>query len=283
MNEVKEKAKVDYRLGMTYKEIAEKYNISVNTLKKWIQREGWERKKFVPNVPKKCTPEGYKKTDNETLKDKIFDSLDLSDKLTEKQKLFCLYYVECFNAKQAYLKAYGERKCATVNGYALLNTEKIQTEIIRLREIMRSYYKFGLGEYIQKLLKIVGADIGDYVKFGRREEPVIGMRGVVIDKRTGEPATRQVNYVDLVESENADTSVISEIRQIKGDISIKLEDKTFALKELSRIFGFDELEHKRRELENKKLEAEIAYRGNFENISLPTFICDDVKGDSDDG
>lgn len=237
MKEIKEKAKADYRLGMSYKDISAKYNISVNTLK-----------------------------------------------FTEKQKLFCIYYVECFNARQTFLKAYGgENDSASSMAYRLLNDEKIQAEILRLRETMRSHYNFELADYIRKLLKIVGADIGDYVKFGRREEVVVGMRGVVIDKQTGEPATRMVNYIDLAESENVDTSVVSEIRQVKGDVSIKLEDKTFALKELSRILGFDELEQKRKELENKKLEVEIAYKGNFENVLIPTFFVDDIKGDGDDG
>ena len=248
MNDIKEKAKLDYKLGMSYKDIAATYNISVNTLKKWIQREKWERKKFVPNVPKKSTQKGYKNNDSEKLRDELFESLDSNSELTEKQKLFCLYYVECFNATTAYVKAYGaeSKVSARSRGCQLLNDARIQAEIYRLKETMRSHYNFELADYISKLLKIIGADIGDFVKFGRREEIVVGMRGVVYDKQTGEPATRQVNYIDLVESESADTSTISEIRQVKGDVSIKLEDKTFALKELAKIFDFDELEHKRR-------------------------------------
>ena len=281
MNEIKEKAKLDYRLGMSYKDIAAKYNISVNTLKKWIQREGWERKKFVPNVPEKCTQKGYKDKDSEKLKNELFDSLDSSE-LTEKQKLFCLYYVECFNARQAYLKAYGgENDSASSMAYRLLNDEKIQAEIMRLRETMRSHYNFELADYIKKLLKIVGADIGDFVKFGRREEVVVGLRGVAIDKRTGEPAKRMVNYIDLAESANVDTSTIAEIRQVKGDVSVKLEDKTFALKELAKIFGFDELEYKRRELENKKLEVEIKYKGNFAENAIPIVLVDDLRSEKD--
>ena len=281
MNEIKEKAKLDYRLGMSYKDIAAKYNININTLKKWIQREGWERKKFVPNVPKKCTQKGYKDKDSEKLKNELFDSLDSSE-LTEKQKLFCLYYVESFNARQAYLKAYGgENDSASSMAYRLLNDEKIKAEIERLRETMRSHYNFELADYIKKLLKIVGADIGDFVKFGRREEVVVGLRGVAIDKRTGEPAKRMVNYIDLAESANVDTSTIAEIRQVKGDVSVKLEDKTFALKELAKIFGFDELEYKRRELENKKLEVEIKYKGNFAENAIPIVLVDDLRSEKD--
>jgi uncharacterized protein YjcR len=39
------KAEADYQRGMKYKEIAKKYGVSLNTVKSWKQRHGWERKK----------------------------------------------------------------------------------------------------------------------------------------------------------------------------------------------------------------------------------------------
>lgn len=39
------KAESDYQRGMKYKEIADKYDVSLNTVKSWKQRYGWERKK----------------------------------------------------------------------------------------------------------------------------------------------------------------------------------------------------------------------------------------------
>lgn len=36
-------AEQDYLLGMKYKEIAEKYEVSINTVKSWKQRNGWSR------------------------------------------------------------------------------------------------------------------------------------------------------------------------------------------------------------------------------------------------
>lgn len=38
----------DYVKGMKYKDLAEKYGVSVNTIKSWKQRHGWERKKGAP-------------------------------------------------------------------------------------------------------------------------------------------------------------------------------------------------------------------------------------------
>ena len=55
-NSIRDKAKQDYLNGMKYKDIAEKYNISMNTLKSWIKRYNWsdERKKLnKKGAPKK--------------------------------------------------------------------------------------------------------------------------------------------------------------------------------------------------------------------------------------
>ncbi|MEC1900973.1 phage terminase small subunit [Bacillus atrophaeus] len=41
-------AQKDYVKGMKYKDLAEKYGVSINTIKSWKQRHGWERKKGAP-------------------------------------------------------------------------------------------------------------------------------------------------------------------------------------------------------------------------------------------
>lgn len=47
-NNIRDKAKQDYLKGMKYKDICDKYNISINTLKSWIKRYRWsdEKKKY---------------------------------------------------------------------------------------------------------------------------------------------------------------------------------------------------------------------------------------------
>ncbi len=47
-------AQKDYVKGMKYKDLAEKYGVSVNTIKSWKQRHGWERKRVHP-LKKVCT------------------------------------------------------------------------------------------------------------------------------------------------------------------------------------------------------------------------------------
>ena len=48
MADVKEQIKKDYLSGISPKKLAEKYDISLNTIKSWIKRYGWsEIKKRV--------------------------------------------------------------------------------------------------------------------------------------------------------------------------------------------------------------------------------------------
>lgn len=46
----KEKAYNDYLKGLKYKEIADKYGVSVNTVKSWKQRNNWQRQKGAPKT-----------------------------------------------------------------------------------------------------------------------------------------------------------------------------------------------------------------------------------------
>ncbi|MDA1478372.1 phage terminase small subunit [Bacillus changyiensis] len=49
MTEKHIQAQKDYVKGMKYKDLAEKYGVSVNTIKSWKRRHGWERKKSAPS------------------------------------------------------------------------------------------------------------------------------------------------------------------------------------------------------------------------------------------
>lgn len=58
MDEIRKKAKQDYLEGMKQKDIADKYNISINTLKSWIKRYKWSEEK--KNYNKKGAPKKKK-------------------------------------------------------------------------------------------------------------------------------------------------------------------------------------------------------------------------------
>ncbi|NBJ71036.1 MULTISPECIES: phage terminase small subunit [Clostridia] len=52
------KAEIDYNKGMKYKDIAEKYGVSINTVKSWKRRHGWERNKGAPKEKSVHTKKG---------------------------------------------------------------------------------------------------------------------------------------------------------------------------------------------------------------------------------
>lgn len=160
------------------------------------------------------------------LEEKLLEAVDDSE-LTEKQKLFCVYFVSCHNATQAYLKAYGgKRTTAEVEGWKLLRNPKIGEEIANLKAIMRSEYRVDIHDYINYLLKVVGADIGDYIKFGRKTI-------------TAKGTTKEVNSVKLTDSENIDTSIITEVKEGRDGVTFKLEDKKWAWEQLAKYLGFE--------------------------------------------
>jgi phage terminase small subunit len=58
---------------------------------------------------------------SEKVAPKIITELMNNDELTDKRKLFCLYYLQWFNATKAYQKAFEvDYKTANVNGARLL-------------------------------------------------------------------------------------------------------------------------------------------------------------------
>jgi uncharacterized protein YjcR len=62
--DVKEQAKKDYLKGMKYTELAEKYGVTINTIKSWKQRYKWDRKgvhtKDKKGAHKRGAPKGNK-------------------------------------------------------------------------------------------------------------------------------------------------------------------------------------------------------------------------------
>lgn len=63
----------------------------------------------------------------------MFASVDKNPDLTDKQRLFCLYYVRTFNATKSYQNAYGSNYAqANAHGSRLLINGSIKSEIQKL-------------------------------------------------------------------------------------------------------------------------------------------------------
>lgn len=249
---------------ITLKDLAAKHDVKMGTLKSRKSREKWSRdptKKDATKIEKVAT----QKQLNETKKKERYEPIVEGEELTDKQRLFCIYYIKYFNATKAYQKAYEcAYSTAMVNGHGLLRNTKISAHIDQLKAEQTNELKLNVRDVLQKYIDIAFADITDYVTFGRRE---IAQK----DTDTGEPLTNQngesmmeyVSYVDLVDSENVDGTILTEVKQGREGISVKLADKMKALDMLTKYFDLlsennqKRLKEEKMKMDIKKAEAEV--------------------------
>lgn len=223
-------AEQDYMSGMKYKDIAEKYGVTLNTVKSWKVRYGWNKKGVHTKTKKVCT---QKQGKNNAMKEAIAEAVDQvidNPDLTDKQRLFCLHYVRCFNATKAYQKAYEcSYETAMVRGSEILRNVKIKEEIRRLKQNRLNREMLDESDIFQKYMDIAFSDITDYVTFGQEEVPVMAMYGPVEikDEETGKkvPLTKRINVVKFKESSEVDGTLITEVKQGRDGASIKLADR----------------------------------------------------------
>jgi phage terminase small subunit len=265
-----ELAEKDYILGMSFADIAKKYGVAVPTAKSWKQRYGWSRDKTAkknasfasPKNKKGCIPKNRGKPEPEP---------DPEEELSDQEILFCHYHVQSHNATQAALKAgygKGNKVSAQVIGSRLYSRQRIKKEIERLRELILQDVQFDIRDLLAFCMKVVGADIGDYLRFGAVDKLVYDDNGPIKDPDTGEYLKEPVNCISLGESEMLDTSVISEVKQGKDGISIKLADKKWAWEQLRKHFDWlpdqwqRKVEGERLDIERRKVEAVEKKNGN---------------------
>ena len=83
MKEKYELAYEDYLAGMKQKEIAKKYDTTINTVKSWSRRYEWSKKK------KKCAHQNKSVHTKKECK-KIAEEIVESSELDEERQLFCI-------------------------------------------------------------------------------------------------------------------------------------------------------------------------------------------------
>ena len=230
-----EQAKGMYLKGMKLVEIASQLNLPEGTVRRWKSTHRWDNERSDKNSERSERKKERKKKAAENEVEQVMKNPDLTD----KQRLFCLYYVRYFNATKAYQKAYEcSWETAVVNGPRLLGNARVKTEIQALKQSRLNRELLDEHDIFQKYMDIAFADITDFVQFGQEEEYVIGSFGPiqVEDPITGKkvPLKQKVNTVHFRESDNVDGTIIAEIKNGKNGASIKLADRMKALEWLAR-------------------------------------------------
>lgn len=227
------KAEELFHSGMSLAEIARKLGKPEGTVRRWKSTQKWEEDKSERSEIKANVRNDKKRNKKEAVADEV-NRVMKNQRLTNKQQLFCLYYIRYFNATKAYQKAYEcSYNVANAEGYKLLVNPCIKEEIRRMKQNRLNREMLDESDIFQKYMDIAFSDITDYVSFGTEEAPVMTMYGPAkVEDKENEGKkilTKTVNVVRFKESTIVDGTLISEVKQGKDGASIKLMDKHKAL------------------------------------------------------
>lgn len=238
--------------GKKLVEISEALGVPEGTVRSWKNRYGWnncnKNATKVAMLQSKRSVAKKSATENKAVAEAVDHVMENPD-LTDKQRLFCVLYIRCFNATKAYQKAYGCRyEIAVTEGPALLRNPRVKKEITSLKQARLNQEMLDESDIFQKYMDIAFADITDFVEFGREKVQVMGAFGPVEVKNpdTGEkvPLMKEVNTVRFRESDEVDGTLIAEVKQGKDGASLKLSDRLKALNWLADHMGMATPEQK---------------------------------------
>ena len=230
-------------------DIAKELNIKDSQIRKWKSQDKWDEllkgalpinKSNVTNKNKNKT--NIKKDIKEPIAEEVKEVLENTE-LTDKQRLFCIYYIKYFNATKAYQKAYNSSYIvANSEGYKLLVNPCIKSEIEKLKQHKLNQVMLSEEDIFQRYMDIAFSDIGDYLSFKkvRKNKWTKNKDGEdipVINPETGEQDYFEYNFVELNDSKELDTSILQEVSEGKDGVKIKLQDKMKALKWLADHIG----------------------------------------------
>lgn len=260
---------------MSLVDIARKLGKPEGTVRRWKSTQKWDdgnkSERSETNTNARINKANTKE---EAIAEDVRQVISNPD-LTDKQRLFCLYYVKCFNATKAYQKAYGvDYLTANAHGYEMLSNVVIRKEIQRLKQNRLNREMLSESDIFQKYMDIAFADITDFVEFGREEIPVMTMYGPleIKDDETGDKikVTKEVNTVRFKEHWEVDGTLITEVKQGRDGASIKLADRMKALDWLDDHMGLATEEQKAR-IEQMKAKTENLRRESVpgDNVNNP--------------
>lgn len=146
-----EQAEKDYLSGMKYKDIAEKYDVSINTVKSWKNRHGWQR--------------GSKKGAHKN------EGAD--DELNAKQELFCqLVGAKRLPLYRAYMIAYQvttDSNAVRVAASRLRSNPKVDERIVNIQQEVAAKHKWSLDRVIGSLTFVHDAAESDIYDQGLKK------------------------------------------------------------------------------------------------------------------
>lgn len=262
-----ELAEKDYQAGMKYKDIASKYNVTLNTVKSWKTRYKWKKDAVEKESAEKvCTQnksmhtleKGAEEKSIPDIKEEI-EKID-ADGLTGKQRLFCDYYIRTFNATQSAIKAGYSKNTAYAIGYENLKKPQVKAYLEKLRDAYTEDIYLDTKRLLERHRQIAFYDINDYVNDDGTLKDLSECDGSLIRKVSAEK-TNIEQISEIGEEKKTKTKEV-----IKTNF--ELEDRSKSLIFLTKFYGLDpdtNIAKQRLEIERKKVE------GEKNKIDIPVF------------
>lgn len=262
-------------------EISKILKVPEKTISGWKCKDKWNEK--MNGVLQKNTEYSKQKNNSQTKAgvEEVKQVIE-NPELTDKQRLFCIYYVRCFNAVKAYQKAYRcSYQTAASGAYRMLENDRVKSEIYKLKQNRLNREFLSEEDVFQKYMDIAFADITDYVSFGTEEVPVMSVYGPVEIKnpKTGEKEIlkQTANVVRFKDSTEIDGTILAEVKQGRDGASIKLADRMKALQWLSDHMNMATEEQKAKVEQMKARTEQIQHSGNNNESDAVQSWMDAVK------
>ena len=219
-------AEKDYKAGMKYKDIATKYNVTINTVKSWKTRYGWQREESTQKKTDVCTQEQKGMHTKESMQlieksiseEKEFGYID-DDGLTDRQRLFCYYYMQSFNAYQSAIKAGYSESYSRSRIHEMLGNVGVKSFLNKLKEQQRTEFMLSQEKVLNRHLQIAFSDITEYINPDGTLKHDID--GTLIKKMTIK--TSRIELDDGYKENNT--------------VSLEMEDRKESLKFLTEYIG----------------------------------------------
>ncbi|MGL5658184.1 MAG: terminase small subunit [Cetobacterium sp.] len=223
---------------ITNREIANILGVDEKKIATWKTRDKWNcsttKKENVVQQKKKCSTT-KKEVVKKEIKEEIIETL-VDSELTEKQRLFCTYYMQSFNATQSAIKAGYSRETARAIGCENLRKPNIKKYLNELKELYAQDDYMETKRILERHKQIAFSDVKDFVEF----EMSVDDMGV---KRW---------LFKIKDDCEVDGTLIKKIGYSSNGPAIELEGRDKSLDFLTRYYGLDA----RTELEKAKLEIQ---------------------------
>ncbi|MEG9320433.1 terminase small subunit [Fusobacterium varium] len=219
------------------KEIAETLEKSETLIRKWKNIDEWSSdKNTFNNVSKSNVTKSNGNVTNEkkaliSSEDKDYEWVDEEDGLTDKQRLFCHYYMQSLNAFQAAIKAEYSPSYARVDVYRLLENPSIKKYLEKLKEQQRQKFLISQEKILNRHIQVALSDINEYFNEDGSPKPITHTDGTLIKKmkivENDKGKSVEIELIEKcksldfltrylgLESEDKDNKIITSINEVR--------------------------------------------------------------------